>query len=121
MADQMSSFSQTSSYLTSYFVSHPTLCSSLFQIFHESFMRYHRNKHQYFKRNHFKPILGTIVEVKETVEEYLGSLSYPPPSYSFLEKRRRKYIRKRDQFRFIPTFGTIQEVSNDYLGMETCV
>ncbi|GFT63144.1 hypothetical protein NPIL_284381 [Nephila pilipes] len=65
MVYQMSSFSQTSSYLTSYFGSHPTLCSSLFQTFHESFKRCHRNKHHYIKRrNHFKPILGTIVEIK---------------------------------------------------------
>ncbi|GFT49064.1 hypothetical protein NPIL_495971 [Nephila pilipes] len=122
MVSQMSSFSQTSSYLTSYFVSHPTLCSSLFQTFQESFKKCHRNKHQYIKRkNHFKLILGTIVEVKETLDEYLGSLPYPPPNHSFLEKHRQKHIRKRDQFRFIPILGTIQEVSNDYLGIETCV
>ncbi|GFT31115.1 hypothetical protein NPIL_469571 [Nephila pilipes] len=119
---QKNSFSQTATYLTSYFMSHPVSDSSLFQTLHESFMRYHRKKHRYiWGIRYFKPILGTIVEVKETIEDFLGTLPYPPPSSSFLMKHRRKHGRKRDQFRFIPILGTIQEVPNDCLAMETGV
>ncbi|GFT09689.1 hypothetical protein NPIL_33921 [Nephila pilipes] len=120
--DRTNSFLQTATYLTSYFMSHPFSDSRVFQTLHELFMRYHRKKHRYIRGiMHFKPILYTIVETKETVEDFLGTLAYPPPSDSFLKRHRRKHIRRRNQFRFIPTLGTIQEISNDYLALETGV
>ncbi|GFT11270.1 hypothetical protein NPIL_345111 [Nephila pilipes] len=122
ISDKTSAVSLTVSYLFSYFINHPASVSRVFQTLNESFMEYHRRKHQHIRGiNRFKPILDNIVEVKETVEEFLVALSYPPPTHSFLMKHRRMHIRKRDQFHFIPILGTIQEVSNDYFAMETGV
>ncbi|GFT13092.1 hypothetical protein NPIL_200731 [Nephila pilipes] len=120
--DKTSSFSQTATYLTSYFVSHPASDSNLFQTLHESFMRQHRKEYQHMKSiSYFKPILDTIVEVKETLEEFQGTFLYPPPSRSFLKRHRRKHRCKRNRFRFKPTLDTVQEVSNEYYVTETTV
>ncbi|GFS84975.1 hypothetical protein NPIL_359561 [Nephila pilipes] len=120
--DKTSSSSQTATYLTSYFMSQSAPDSKLFQTLNESFMKYYRRKHRYIRGLiKFQPTLSTIVEVMETVKEYLGPLPYPPPSQAFLEKHRRKHIRRRNEFRFIPILGTIQEVSHDSLAMETGV
>ncbi|GFT82209.1 hypothetical protein NPIL_163441 [Nephila pilipes] len=96
--------------------------SKLFQTLNESFVKYYRRKHQHIRGLiKFQPTLSTIVEVMETVEDYLDPLPYPPSSQAFLEKHRRKHIRRRNEFRFIPILGTIQEVSHDSLAMETGV